>query len=99
MDHNMNFIEALELSVVAIAIVLAILLLIFILLNFFKYLPKDVVNNAAPKVFSAPASVPTSSVMVDDDSEERTVAMIMASIKGQEECGKDVHIKSIERIK
>jgi septal ring-binding cell division protein DamX len=98
MDHNMNFIQALELSVVAIVIVLAILVLIFIILNLFRFLPQEQKVTSTPLVYNT-NDVVSNNVSQDNDEEERVVAMLMASIKGQQDCGKDVVIKSIERIK
>ena len=89
--NNIGFLEGLEISAVAMLGVFVILTLIFFILNFMKYLPQD------KPVVKAPS--PVMNTMTDDDSEERVAAMIVASITARKQTGKDVHIKSIERIK
>lgn len=87
---NFTFLDGLKLTVPSILIVFLILIVLFFIISFFKYLPKDKVTEKTKKSKAASNS---------SNDEDKMVAMLMASIASKEDFDGDVRIKSIKRIK
>lgn len=85
--NEIEFFQAVELSLSAIVIVVLILTLLYLIVGLFEYLPTKKDLSIKPVITNE-----------NNDEEERIVAILVASIIGQKHHNKDVLIKSIKRV-
>ena len=89
--ENFQFSDGITMSIFAMLVVFLILILLQLIIYSFKFLPQDL----GQKKSAAPSAAPAA---VENDEEERMVAMLTAAALAKEEYQGNVKIKSIKRI-
>ena len=91
--ETFHFMDGVVVSVFSMAIVFVLLLLLAGIISLLRFLPGKEENKKA-----VPAKV-SSAVANADDTEERMVAMLIASCMAKESYKGDVRVVSCERVK
>jgi sodium pump decarboxylase gamma subunit len=89
--ENFQFSDGVTMSIFAMLVVFLILVLLQLIIYSFKFLPQDL----GQKKSAAPSAAPAA---VENDEEERNVAMLTPAALAKEKYQGNVKIKSIKRI-
>ena len=96
---NLNFGEAVLISVICMVIVFAMLALLWGLVSLFKYIPTKKAKEEAPKEEAPAALQQTESIKFEDiKDEDMMVAALVASIDYHNEIKKDVRVVSVKEL-
>lgn len=94
--NEVSIFDAINITISSMAIVFLTLIVISIVLSFFKHIFKQPVKATAP----AKPQVNKVEKVVEEDDEERVVVALAASIMaGEGKINPNLHVKRIERIK